>query len=238
MRAFRRAALADVQSMRFALGIVAIAWLLPIAARAESSPTSPDVPADECGPSEPEVPEVPEVKRPLEARIAELEAQLAALEAISEAALTAASSAEAARDPMFRLYGFIDMGFQRFWATVGQFLTPYGNWNVDHGTPTLISPVRPFFQANERFPEHQLGALTGNHAGAGTDGDASFAHFGDVCAGDGDCAAPTDFCAKYSTDPTGYCTRTGCLTDASLCPDGWSCLDLSMYGYPVICLRP
>jgi hypothetical protein len=65
-----------------------------------------------------------------------------------------------------------------------------------------------------------------------------FAHFGDVCAGDDSCAAPTDFCAKYPSDPTGYCTRTGCLTDASLCPDGWSCLDLSMYGYPAICLRP
>jgi hypothetical protein len=262
MRAFRHAAVADVPSMRLALGIVAIAWLLPIAALAENSPTSPDVPADECGPSEPEVLEAPqvrevhEVKGPLEARIARLEAQLAALEATSEAALTAASSAEAARDPMFRLYGFIDMGLQKFWATdnpviptlkttfvlgnvnlyfdfhpasdwsslvevrltnyptgaatygipalglrynrlnttipdpgngegydtlrwgaivlerayiqwqrnpklglrLGQFLTPYGIWNVDHGTPTLISLVRPYFQANEMFPEHQLGA--------------------------------------------------------------------------------
>ena len=78
---------------------------------------------------------------------------------------------------------------------------------------------------------------TGADAGA-DDAGMSFAHFGDVCAGDGDCAAPTDFCAKYPSDPTGYCTRTGCLTDASLCPDGWSCLDLSMYGYPAICLKP
>ena len=74
----------------------------------------------------------------------------------------------------------------------------------------------------------------------GNDANASFAHYGDVCAGDGDCAAPTDYCAKYPSDPTGYCTRTGCLTDASLCPDGWSCLDLSVYlpGLPAICVKP
>jgi hypothetical protein len=74
----------------------------------------------------------------------------------------------------------------------------------------------------------------------GNDAGASFAHFGDVCAGDGDCAAPTDYCAKYPSDPTGYCTRTGCLTDPSLCPNGWSCVDLSVYlaGLPAICLAP
>ena len=74
----------------------------------------------------------------------------------------------------------------------------------------------------------------------GNDANASFAHYGDVCAVDGDCAAPTDYCAKYPSDPTGYCTRTGCLTDASLCPDSWSCLDLSVYlpGLPAICVDP
>ena len=71
----------------------------------------------------------------------------------------------------------------------------------------------------------------------GTDGGSDYSHYGDVCGGDGDCAAPTDFCAKYPSDPMGYCTRTGCLTDASLCPDGWSCLDLSMYSYPAICIK-
>jgi hypothetical protein len=245
--------------MRLALGFAAIAWLSPIAARAQP-PTSPE-PAGECGPGEapPPAPEPPAPDAPdkaaLEARIAKLEAQLAAIEATSEAALTAATAAEAAREPMFRLYGFIDMGLQKLWATddpvlptrkttfvlgnvnlyfdfhpandwssltevrltnyptgdwtygipaiglpytridttvgdpgngngydtlrwgaivlerayiqwqrnpklgirVGQFLTPYGIWNVDHGTPTLISLYRPFFQANEMFPEHQLG---------------------------------------------------------------------------------
>jgi hypothetical protein len=40
---------------------------------------------------------------------------------------------------------------------VGQFLTPYGIWNVDHGSPTLISIVRPEFITEEMWPTHQLG---------------------------------------------------------------------------------
>lgn len=66
----------------------------------------------------------------------------------------------------------------------------------------------------------------------------SFEHFGDICTGDPSCMAPTNFCAKYPSDPTGYCTRTGCLTDMSICPAGWGCLDLSAYGLAAICLKP
>jgi uncharacterized small protein (DUF1192 family) len=40
---------------------------------------------------------------------------------------------------------------------VGQFLTPYGIWNVDHGTPTLISLHRPEFITEELWPTYQLG---------------------------------------------------------------------------------
>jgi hypothetical protein len=41
---------------------------------------------------------------------------------------------------------------------VGLILTPYGIWNVDHGTPTLISTTFPGFQIAQLFPERQLGA--------------------------------------------------------------------------------
>ncbi len=40
---------------------------------------------------------------------------------------------------------------------LGYFLTPYGIWNVDHGTPTLISLVLPAFQVEEAMPARQLG---------------------------------------------------------------------------------
>jgi hypothetical protein len=39
----------------------------------------------------------------------------------------------------------------------GYFLTPYGIWNQDHGTPTLISLLLPAFQADEYIPSRQLG---------------------------------------------------------------------------------
>jgi hypothetical protein len=47
--------------------------------------------------------------------------------------------------------------FPSFKVRTGYFLTPYGIWNVDHGSPTLISSVLPTFWASEYFPTHQLG---------------------------------------------------------------------------------
>ena len=40
---------------------------------------------------------------------------------------------------------------------VGQFLTPYGVWNVDHATTTLIGLMVPHFAAAEIMPARQLG---------------------------------------------------------------------------------
>ena len=46
---------------------------------------------------------------------------------------------------------------ERFNVRVGQFLTPYGIWNVDHGTPTLIALMMPHFVSAQTLPARQLG---------------------------------------------------------------------------------
>jgi len=72
------------------------------------------------------------------------------------------------------------------------------------------------------------------------DADPRFAHFGDVCSIDPDCALPNAYCVKLPGETTGYCTGTGCLTDPDVCPSAWSCVDLSVYqaGLPSICVKP
>lgn len=41
----------------------------------------------------------------------------------------------------------------------GYFFTPYGIWNVDHGTPTLLSLLLPDAQVTEVIPQQQVGVM-------------------------------------------------------------------------------
>lgn len=50
-------------------------------------------------------------------------------------------------------------------ATVGRFITPWGQWNVDHGSPSLISVQAPIFIDSQHLPARQTGLqLSGQRA--------------------------------------------------------------------------
>jgi hypothetical protein len=55
-----------------------------------------------------------------------------------------------------RAYVEYDLG-EHLTIRAGHWLTPYGIWNIDHGSPVIIGTQRPYIIGAEFFPEHQTG---------------------------------------------------------------------------------
>lgn len=67
-----------------------------------------------------------------------------------------------------------------FSARIGYFLTPFGIWSIDHGTPTLIALSRPQFTRGRFYPDHQLGLQA---LGQVSEGSWTFSYVGYVSNG-------------------------------------------------------
>lgn len=82
----------------------------------------------------------------------------------------------------------------------------------------------------------------GGENDGGSDGStntcAPYEGFGAACTMPSQCPCGIDSCNTFAS-PT-YCTRTHCLADTSICPTGWTCMDISAFD-PVtgsFCARP
>lgn len=83
-------------------------------------------------------------------------------------------------------------------------------------------------------------------AGGDSGGDGAAAvtpGFGSPCFDDvafSDCASPANICLRQSAAMPGFCSAVGCDANATLCPMGWTCFDLSLFqpGAPWGCLPP
>jgi hypothetical protein len=68
------------------------------------------------------------------------------------------------------------------------------------------------------FPDAGPSTCTGPAAG-----------FGDPCTADDQCRCGKDLCAVIPGETCGFCTRSGCMADPSICPAGWKCFDASAF---------
>jgi hypothetical protein len=82
--------------------------------------------------------------------------------------------------------------------------------------------------------------VVGDVGVVGEAGTIAGAPFGALCADNAECTVTTDYCATPPAPQARFCTRAGCLQDASICPVGWTCKDLSFYdrSLPSICQPP
>jgi hypothetical protein len=84
-------------------------------------------------------------------------------------------------------------------------------------------------------PPIQPDASATDETDAGAPICAPYEGFGESCTADWQCRCGLDSCNTFTGN---YCTHTGCLQDPSICPEKWTCLDLTAMGLGSACARP
>lgn len=122
---------------------------------------------------------------------------------------------------------------------------------------TLGCDVSPKCDANQVYRNHDCYNTpdsAGTGGGGGTDNDAAssedtgtesgmpgsctpYEGFGATCAVDSDCPCGLDSCNTFQGN---YCTHSHCLAAPSICPPGWTCMDIRAFNPAVesVCARP
>jgi hypothetical protein len=89
-------------------------------------------------------------------------------------------------------------------------------------------------------PASADGGLPGADAAAGCalpGGDAD--GFGAPCLESSECSCAASYCALMPGQTMGYCSKTGCKEDKSICPADYTCFDISQFapGQPSVCTK-
>jgi hypothetical protein len=79
------------------------------------------------------------------------------------------------------------------------------------------------------------GAAAGSCGLAGGNADG----FGAPCRESSECTCTAHYCALMPGQSMGYCSKTGCKEDKSICPDAYTCFDISVFapGQPSVCTK-
>lgn len=144
------------------------------------------------------------------------------------------SAPELVKGKTYHLSVLMDVGLP-----IANCLFVYGNADAEpEVVPPVVVPPKPPTDPDAGTPDGDADGGDGTPTTCSLPGgDAQ--GFGVTCTTDAQCTCEANYCSLQPGAKSGICTLTGCKANASICPSGWSCLDLSIFqaGLPSVCNR-